>query len=315
MISVNERALKQVLRMTEDAEALGIEAHTLSNGSTLLDCGIQVDGSLEAGRLYAEACMGGLAQITFCDLDLEGLWLPGVQVVVGQPPIACLGAQYAGWDIKVGRYTGMGSGPARALHASDPIFDHITYRDDANVGVLALETADLPGEDVADYVAGKCGISPKHLYLLAAPTASLVGSVQVAARVVETGLHKMVEIGLDVNVLLSGCGRCPLPPVAANDTEAIGRTNDAVLYGGEAWYTVKTGDEAVEKVIDLLPSCASEDYGTPFGDLLKRYGGAFYEMDPLLFSPAEVYVNNATTGRTFHAGAIDVDMVRRVLLG
>jgi len=315
MISVNKRALKQVLTMTEDAEALGIAVQKLSNGSTVLDCGVEVDGSLEAGRLYAEACMGGLAQITFCDLDLEGLWLPGVRVVVSQPPISCLGAQYAGWDVKVGSFSAMGSGPARALHASGPIFDHIVYQDDGDVGVLALETADLPGEGVADYVAEKCRVSPENLYLLAAPTASLVGSVQVAARVVETGLHKMVEIGFDVNVLLSGFGRCPLPPVAADDLEAIGRTNDAVLYGGEAWYTMRTDDEAIEKVIDLLPSCASEDYGTPFGDLVERYHGAFYEMDPLLFSPAEVHVNNTTTGRTFHAGSVDVDIVRRVLLG
>ena len=315
MISVNERALKNVLLMMEDAESLGVTVHRLPNGSNVLDCGIEVPGSLEAGRLYAEACMGGLAQISFCDLDLEGLWLPGVRVVVGQPPISCLGAQYAGWDVKVGDFAAMGSGPARALHASDPIFDHITYQDEADIGVLALETGDLPGDDVTDYVADKCSISTENLYLLVAPTASLVGSVQVAARTVETGLHKMVEIGFDVNVLLSGFGRCPLPPVAANDLEAIGRTNDAVLYGGEAWYTARTDDEAIEKVIDLLPSSASKDYGKSFLDLLKRSHGPFYEIDPLLFSPAEVSVNNTTTGRTFHAGSVDVDIVRRVLLG
>jgi len=315
MISVNERALERVQLMMEDAEALGIAVRELPNGATVVDCGVDVDGSLEAGCLFAEACMGGLAQISLCDLDLKDIWLPGISVSVNQPPISCLGAQYAGWDVKAGRFRAMGSGPARALHGSDPIFEHITYRDDSDRGVLALETRALPGEDVADRIAAKCGISPDHLYLLVAPTACLVGSVQVAARVVETGLHKMVEIGFDVNVLLSGFGRCPLPAVAADDLEAIGRTNDAVLYGGVAWYTVRTTDEAVEKVIDLLPSSASEDYGAPFGELLRRYDGAFYDMDPLLFSPAEVFVNNVATGRTFHAGAVDVDLVRKVLLG
>ena len=37
------------------------------------------------------------------------------------------------------------------------------------------------------WVAGKCGVSPDRLHLLVAPTASIVGSVQVAARIVETG--------------------------------------------------------------------------------------------------------------------------------
>ena len=314
MISVNERALKIVRRMVDDADALGLAVHELGNGVTVVDSGVNVSGSLEAGRLFAEACLGGLAQITFCDIDREGLWIPGLRVVTSHPPIACLAAQYAGWDVKVGDFVAMGSGPARALRCSDPIFDHVSYKDESDVGVLALETRKLPDETVAATIAEKCGISPDDLYLLVAPTASLVGSVQVAARVVETGLHKMVEIDFDVNVLLSGQGRCPLPPVVADDLGAIGRTNDAVLYGGEVQYTVSTEDEVIEEVIDLLPSCASEDYGTSFSELFQRSKGAFYDIDPLLFSPAEVFVNNVTSGRTFHAGSVDVDMVRRVLL-
>jgi methenyltetrahydromethanopterin cyclohydrolase len=208
----------------------------------------------------------------------------------------------------------MGSGPARALYRGEPIYEHLSYADHAQVGVLALEARQLPTEAAADKVARKCGVSPASLYLLVAPTASVVGSVQVAARTVETGLHKMAEIGFDVNVLLSGYGTCPLASIAKNDLRAIGRTNDAVLYGGQAWYTVRTEDERIEEVIDRLPSSASRDYGTPFYDLFRRYDGDFYKIDPLLFSPAEVFVNNVTSGRTFHAGGFNVEMIRTVLL-
>jgi methenyltetrahydromethanopterin cyclohydrolase len=138
--------------------------------------------------------------------------------------------------------------------------------------------------------------------------------VQVAARTVETGLHKMVEIGFDVEVVLSGSGTCPLASIAADDLQAIGRTNDAVLYGGRAWYTTETDDARIEEVIDRLPSSASRDYGTPFYDLFQRYDGDFYKIDPMLFSPAEVFVNNISSGRTFHAGEVNADMIRRVLL-
>jgi methenyltetrahydromethanopterin cyclohydrolase len=314
MISVNEQALEIVEQMIVEAEALGLAISPLPNGTTVVDAGLDVTGSLEAGRLFAEVCLGGLAQVSLCHLDVDGLWLPGVSVSVSHPPVACLASQYAGWAVKADDYFAMGSGPARALYRGDPIFEHISYEDRADVGVLTVEARQLPTEAAADKVARKCGISPDSLYLLVAPTASLVGSVQVAARVVETGLHKMAEIDFDVEVLLSGSGTCPLASIAADDLSAIGRTNDAVLYGGRAWYTMETQDARIEEVIDRLPSSASSDYGTPFLELFQRYDGDFYKIDPLLFSPAEVFVNNVTSGRTFHAGEVNAEMIRRVLL-
>ena len=77
-----------------------------------------------------------------------------------------------------------------------------------------LEGRELPGEDVAAFVAEKCGVKPEQLTLLIAPTASLVGSVQIAARSAETGLHKLVELGFDVRRVTAAFGLCPLAPVA-----------------------------------------------------------------------------------------------------
>ena len=313
MISVNEQALQIVERMMLEADPLGLAISRLPNGTIVIDCGVNAPGSLEAGQLFAAICMGGLAQVGLCHLDMGDLWLPGVNVSVSHPPIACLAAQYAGWEVKTDDYFAMGSGPARALYCGDPVFEHLAYRDKADVGVLTLEAGQLPTEAAADKVARKCGISSESLYLLVAPTASLVGSVQIAARVVETGLHKMVEIDFDVEVVFSGSGTCPLAPITPDDLEAIGRTNDAVLYGGRAWYTVETDDAVIEEAIERLPSSASPDYGTPFYDLFQRYEGDFYKIDPMLFSPAEVFVNNVKTGRTFRAGGLNEDMIRRVL--
>jgi len=207
----------------------------------------------------------------------------------------------------------MGSGPARALYRGDPIFADIDYHDPATVAVLMLESNCLPSPEVATWVGGKCGVAPDRLFLLVAPTASIVGSVQVAARVVETGLHKMHEVGFDMATVRSGFGSCPLAPVAADDLTAIGRTNDAVLYGGRAWYTVHTEDALIESVIERLPSAASRDYGVPFRELFRRRGGDFYKIDPLLFSPAEITITNAVSGRTFHAGGVDTAVLRASL--
>ena len=312
--SVNERAVKIVQRMIADAEALELAVAQLENGATVVDAGVQVPGSLEAGRLFAEVCLGGLGKVRFCELDVDGLWLPGVTVSVSHPPVACMAAQYAGWAVKGKKFFAMGSGPARALYRGEPLFEQLDYRDQADVAVLALEGRKLPPEEAAEKVAAKCQVSPDHLYLLVAPTASLVGSVQVAARVVETGLHKMLEVGFDLGTVLSGFGTCPLAPIARDDLRAIGRTNDAVLYGGRAWYTVRVDDAQIEPVIEQLPSSASRDYGTPFYDLFQRYDGDFYKIDPLLFSPAEVAINNVTSGRTFRAGGVNAEMIQKALL-
>lgn len=318
MISVNERAADIVRRMIADAEPLGLAVTRFSNGATVVDAGVEVPGSLEAGRLFAEVCMGGLGKVRFCGLDFDGFWLPGVSVTVSHPPLACVAAQLAGWPIRGGdesaHYKAMGSGPARALYGVEEIFGRLGYRDQADVAVLCLEGPRLPLEEVTEDVARKCSVSPDHLYVLIAPPASLVCSVQVAARVVESGMHKMLEVGFDIRTVLSGLGTCPLAPVAGDDLRAIGRLNDAVLYGGRAWYTVRTDDAQIEAVMERLPSSASRDYGTPFHDLFQRYDCDFYKIDPLLFSAAEIFINNLTSGRTFHAGGVNCEMVRRALL-
>ncbi|MDQ7029079.1 MAG: methenyltetrahydromethanopterin cyclohydrolase [Ardenticatenia bacterium] len=188
------------------------------------------------------------------------------------------------------------------------------YRDEVDVAVLCLESRTLPTPEVADYIAERAGVAPEALTLLIAPTASVVGGVQVAARVVETGLHKLHEIGFDVHTILSGFGTCPLPPTAKSDIRAIGRTNDAILYGGQVHYTVRADDEELEKVVPRVPASTSRDYGAPFYETFKGYNFDFYQVDPLLFSPAEIFVTNVVSGRTFHAGQVNVEVLRKSFL-
>jgi len=331
MISVNERAAGILRQMMAQVEVLGVAAHTLSNGATVIDAGVKVPGSFAAGKLFAEACLGGLGEVGFIRLSfpsppkpalskIEGLgriegalWLPGVSVRVEHPAIACMAAQYAGWAVQRGKFFAMGSGPARALYAGEKLFEHLSYRDQSEVAVLLLEGRKLPNEEVAEYVAGKCGVDVANLMLAIAPTASLVGSVQVAARVVETGLHKMTELGFDVEQIVAGFGTCPLAPVASDDLKAIGLTNDAVLYGGQAYYAVQTTDESLEAIIEQIPSSASRDYGRPFYEIFQQYEGDCYKIDLPLFSPAEVIINNLTRGKTYRAGGPNLEVLRRLL--
>lgn len=318
MISLNERAAAIVRRMVADAESLGLEILRHPSGVTVVDAGVEAIGSFEAGKLFAEVCMGGLGKVAFAELDFDGLRLPGVSVSVSQPPLACIGAQLAGWPIDweatTDRYRAMGSGPARALRREEPVFDELDYHDPAAVAVLALEAGCLPPEPLAAQIAAQCRVPPANLYLLVASIASLAGAVQVAARVVEAGMHKMMALGFDVRSVAAAFGTCPLAPLTGDELWAMARANDAVLYGSRAWYTVQSDDRTLAEIIDQMPASTSPDYGTPFYDLFERYDHDFYRIDPLLFSTAEVQITNLSTGHTFRAGAVDAAMVERTLL-
>jgi len=108
-------------------------------------------------------------------------------------------------------------------------------------------------------------------------------------------------------------GTAPLAPTARSDMRAIGRTNDCVLYGSQARYVVHAGDDELKELAERLPASASKDYGTPFYDIFKRYDNDFYKIDPMLFSPAEVWLASATSGKTFHGGHLNPDVLRASL--
>ena len=314
-LRLNERAAATADEMIADAAVLRIAATTLEGGTRLIDCGIKAPGGLEAGRLLAEVCMGGTGRVTFTSIELDGLHLPCIQVRTDHPAHACLASQYAGWAIKPGGYFAMGSGPLRAIaRIETELFEQLRYAEPpSGRGVLVLETRTAPNASVAAYVAEKAGMPPERLTFLVAPTASSAASVQLSARVVETALHKMLHLGFDVHKISTAFGTAPLAPVAENDTSAIGRTNDCVLYGGVVHLTVRAEDDELRALAPRIPSSGSSDYGLPFSEIFERYGGDFYKVDPCLFSPSQVFLMNVTSGRTFQAGSVNTEVLRRSL--
>jgi methenyltetrahydromethanopterin cyclohydrolase len=315
-ISLNDRARALTHTLASDADALRVRVRILDNGATVIDCGSSVPGGLEAGRRFAEICMAGLATLTFAPLELGGRWLPGIVVTTDRPALACLGSQYAGWKLDRDGYFAMASGPGRALVRAEELYDDLDVDEQAASAVFCLEARDPPPEALADHVAERAGVAPGDLTLLFAPTASLAGGVQIAARVVETALHKLHELDFDVRRVVSGFGSCPLPPVAGDDMAAIGRTNDAVLYGGQVQLTVEADDDdALRELVERLPAAASSDYGEPFGKVLKDADFDFYAIDPLLFSPAQIRLTSLGSGRSFEAGQVDLKVLERSFWG
>jgi methenyltetrahydromethanopterin cyclohydrolase len=313
---MNERAWALANRYAARAYDLRMGIQTLATGARVIDAGVNVPGGLEAGLMLAELCMGGLGHVMYAPLTIAGDSWSGVQVWTDHPAASCMASQYAGWAINPEGFFAMGSGPLRAkARVEKELFEKLGYAEEASRGVLVLEGRTLPTDEVAAWVARKADVSPNGITFAIAPTASLAGTVQIVARTIETGLHKMDTLGFDVTRVVSAIGTAPLPAVAKNDLRAIGRTNDCVLYGGQVRYTVNGDDEELADLAERLPSSTSPDYGTPFYDIFKRYNNDFYKIDPMLFSPAEVWLTSATSGRTFHAGQPNVDVLRASLVG
>ena len=308
---MNERAWALADACVARADELRIAVRTLASGARVIDAGVEAAGGLGAGRVLAELCMGGLGHVELVPLTIDGETWSGVQVWTDHPAEACMASQYAGWAINPEGFFAMGSGPLRArARVEKELFGKLGYGEDVTRGVLVLEGRTLPTDDVAKWIAAKAGIAPSALTIAIAPTASLAGGMQIVARSIETGLHKMDTLGFDVKKVVSASGVAPLPPVAKSDMRAIGRTNDAVLYGGHARYTIRAEDEELASLAERLPSSSSADYGTPFYDIFKRYDNDFYKIDPLLFSPAEVWLTSVSSGRTFHAGSVNAAVLR-----
>ncbi len=310
-MGINEMGFEVFEEMLDFTEELQLEVTELDNGTVVVDAGVKAQGGFGAGIYLSRLCMADLADIQLTPCDVSGILLPGVQVATDHPAVSCMASQCAMWQIKVGKYFAMGSGPARVLaRKTKDLYDRIGFEEFSDVGVLVLESNKLPDASVSAEIAEKCGIDPADLRLAVAPTNSVAGLVQVSARVVETGLHKLFTMGFDITTIKSGWGRAPISPIVGDATMCMGSSNDAIIYGGETYYTLDyENPDELQQYLRGMPSEASRDYGVPFYKTFKAAGFDFFKVDHNVFAPAKVVMNELTSQRTFVAGRINPDVL------
>ena len=277
--------------------------------SRLLDFAVGRTGTKQAGRLLAEVCLGGLAEVRLVESNDDSLPLDFVEVETNSPLLACIGGQYAGWPLQSENYFAMCSGPIRMARGKEEILQEYNLVGNSNELVGVLESNQLPDVLTIEKAANSCGASPDQITFCVARTASLPGLVQVVARSIETTLHKLHQLKFDLKTIVSGKGIAPVPPVPSDDLTALGWSNDSILYGAIVELTLDTTDEAIESTLDQIPSCSSNEFGTPFMDIFKRFDHDFYKIDPMLFSPARVVITNRSTGRVFEIGEVRNDIL------
>jgi methenyltetrahydromethanopterin cyclohydrolase len=127
--------------------------------------------------------------------------------------------------------------------------------------------------------------------------------------VLEIALHKAQALGFPLDRIVDGLGSAPRAPPAPDFVAAMGRTNDAIIYGGSVHLFVSGDDADARALAEGLPSTTSRDHGAPFAEIFARFKGDFYAIDPHLFSPAEVVVTALDTGRSYRGGRLAPDLV------
>ncbi|WP_411728488.1 methenyltetrahydromethanopterin cyclohydrolase [Methyloglobulus sp.] len=312
--SVNNKTQPLVKYLIDNAGTLRVGVEQLKNGCTIIDAGIKMPGGIEAGRIIAEICMGGLGKVTISHSPYTSNWPLSVNVHTSNPVLSCLGSQYAGWSLSHDKYYALGSGPARAMATQlkegkkepvEELYKELAYQDAADTAALVIENDAIPPVEIIEKVAAACNISPSKLTVIVTPTSSLAGCVQVVSRVLEVAMHKAHALHFPLENIVDGSGSAPICPPHPKFVKAMGRANDAILFAGQVHIFVKGTDEAAQKLANGLPSSTSKDYGKPFADIFKQYEYDFFKIDAMLFSPATVIVSAVESGNSFRAGKLD----------
>ena len=319
-LSLNAHVQPWVERLVGEADALRVAVRRDDSGARIVDAGIEAPGGIAAGLIVGEICLGGFGAVSLKSNAADG-WPSWLEVRSSQPVLACLASQYAGWSLSASKeetggkkFFSLGSGPARALAAKEALYAELGYRDRADRGVIVLEVDRAPPAVVVQKILRDCGLQADGLTIVLTPTSSAAGTTQVVARVLEVALHKSHELGFDLSHVVDGVASAPLPSPSPDGVEAMGRTNDAILYGGRVHLAVRGSDAAARDLAAKLPSRNSKDHGRSFAEIFKAVEYDFYKIDPALFAPAEVWVSNLDSGATFHGGALNMELLRGLWL-
>ncbi|ELZ61406.1 MULTISPECIES: methenyltetrahydromethanopterin cyclohydrolase [Halorubrum] len=305
MESINRTAIELVDEALDFAGELDVVGYELDNGATVVDFGIDAAGGVEAGLLLAEIQTAGLANLQTRMGTLAGAPRQYVELSTDHPAVALLCSQKAGWEVTTeSGFEGLGSGPARALVGREAEFERVGYYDSSEFATLAIESTTLPDEEVAEQVAELAEVDTDGVFLPTFATGSTAGSVTTAARAAELAVFRLLEVGYEPTDVLHASGSAPLAPPTRDETEAMGRTNDALAYGGEVHLQVARDDDRFSEIV----STASEEYGTPFVEVFEDADWDFYDVPESVFAPAQVTVD-VVDGPVYTVGDTDEELL------
>lgn len=307
--NLNQRAAAICREIEASAQTLDVQIIRTPAGAMILDFGTDRTSTHEAGILLSRICMADLASIEQIESPIDDFDFPFLKVETEAPLNACIGAQYAGWPFSTENIFSMCSGPARMKRGKEEILTRYGLIDQTDGAAVAIfESNRIPNdEDIAEF-ASECNCSTQDVVICIAKTCSLPGTMQVVSRIVETAMHKLFEIGFDLTKVKKASGTAPVCPLGKDDYQAMGWTNDCILYGGEVQLWVDEPAD-LDELVKQLPSSSSDEHGRPFIEIFEFYERDFYKVDRMLFSPAKVTVHCLSSNQSATAGELRTDLL------
>jgi methenyltetrahydromethanopterin cyclohydrolase len=313
--SLNQKAMEIIGPILNDPQRYGAKLVRTPGGATIVDIGNQAPGSWQGAKRFVEASFGGLAEVTFGRMVIKDLDVPSVEVAVDDPMLAVVACQVGAMRLGEGAFAALGSGPARAKARADRWAQRVLYEDPSPLALIQIQMPGLPSEEILQEVADACRIPLANLTAMVAPTASLVGSVQVASRAFEQCIVALARnTSFDITSILRAQAVAPIAPVIDDELWAMGRTNDCLVYGGSSSLWVRhSNDDEIRRTAESLPFSVSagDYYGKGYREIFDAYGRSIYNIPAHLDGPAMVAMTNQSTGSVFKAGEINLDRLYR----
>jgi len=294
--------------LQQDASSLGIAVSRLPGFPLLIDCGVDMPGSWEAGRRLVEICHGGMAHAWIDTTEIAGWVLPRIVVDSWLPARSALGLQLSLPLSEISDAIRV-SGPIRAAFAAPSAGKRplpLGWR------TAVIESEQRPSLRVARAVAARAGLAVDDLVLIIVPPAGPTGSAQIAGRGNESVLFTLQEsLGIDAACVSHIVGSVPIAPdfdPQEHGTKPRLLPDDFVHYAGQATMSLHVPSEfRVSEIAKRLVFRSCEHHGRLFGDLLAAAGGVFEAIPDLvnLNKIAQITVNDESTGVVARAGRID----------
>ncbi len=301
VINPSEITLEIVENMIAWREELNLDFYEV-NGVKVIDCS---SGGYEAGLLVSEICQGGLSLIEFGRYEFGNTTIPSVQAYTDFPYTSCMCIQKADFRVK----DALISGPGKILTKSGRNIEKAIKSSD--IGIFVVETSKDISNETIDKILLNCKKEPEDLFIVLAPSNSLVGSIQISSRVIETALNKMESIGYDLQNVEHAVGSAPIAPISSNPKDTMAKANDAIIYGGEVNLTVSEYLSEFERI----PSHSSSEYGKTTMEVLSEVNYDIYKVDEDFFAPAVVTINDSSNGALYTHGLKDDKMLMESFKG
>jgi len=229
------RSTALVHDLKQDACVLGLDVSHLENGATIIDCGVNVPGSLEAGRRITEISQGGMASAHIGTVEIAGIVLPELTVDSWLPTLSAYGLQVSVPMSEIDPAIRI-SGPILARLADSRLDVRREELRGAAWGIAVVESNDLPKPEVIDALASLSSLPTNNLTLIVVPANSVAGVTQIAGRLNESVIFTMEEsLGIDCSCVSQLLGAVPVAlPTDVGSSFPV-TPDDFIHYLGRTW--------------------------------------------------------------------------------